>query len=67
MSLCRHWDGFPLGLELVVENKPTELSRDVLVSCYMAVCARKTVYYDAQDKVFLNSDTEEFQTYLFSF
>ena len=22
----RHWDGFPLGLGLVVEDKPTELS-----------------------------------------
>ena len=24
--LCRHWDGFPLGLGLFVEDKPTELS-----------------------------------------
>ena len=26
MCLSRHWDGFPLGLGLVVEDKPTELS-----------------------------------------
>ena len=26
MYLSSHWDGFPLGLGLVVEDKPTELS-----------------------------------------
>ena len=29
MCLTRHWDGFPLGLGLVVEDKPTELSCDM--------------------------------------